>query len=664
VAKEAKRVPVKESQTAPEQSRFPIPMSRRALVLAVLLVVLVCILVEYGESVRGVELVSTALMLLVTSLLLALLAVNALLKRWFPKRRFSQAELLFVFVMLTVAGNIAGVGMMQFLVPLLPHIFHFTTPENKWGQFLPFIPDWMVPKKAVIEGFWRGQTTFFTWENIHGWLVPIIVWSLFVFAFISFMFCMNLLLRRQWIERERLAFPIVYFPLELTKEGGSLLRDKLLWVGFLIPVVLESLASLNYLYPAIPYLPLKPTSQLSLARFFGVPPTSPFANITLAFYPLALGIAYFVQVDVLFSAWFFYWFARLEELACIWLGFRGPEASAKMAEMPYLNQQSLGAFVALGLVAVWLARRHLAEAIVQVFKGKRGENQAAESASYRAALAGLLASGLFLVIFSLLIGISLPIVLLFFAIYFLTVLGYTRIRAEAGLPWAFGPNHPPHIFMAWGVGPVHIPTRSFVALNYYTWFDWDWRGTTMPYQMEGLKIASSANLKSRDMVKGILLASGIAIVASFIVLLTIYYRFGGESASVDSYRAQWGSLPTTLLRTWVESGANTNWAEIAGGGAGAAMVFLLAWLRSRWLWWPFHPVGYALSGTFTPQWLWCPLFLAWFAKSLILRYGGMRLYRRGIPFAVGLILGDYLVTAAWALAGMIMGRTMYTTFPS
>lgn len=649
---------------APERGKPTIPMSRRILLLGIILVPVVCILAEYGEIVRLVELVTTSLMLLVTSLLLVFLALNALLKRWLPKYRFSQGELLYLFVMLTVAGNVAGIGMMQFLVPLLSHMFYFATPENKWGQFLPYLPAWMSPQgEAVIKGFWRGQGTFFTAANIQGWLVPFVVWTLFVFAFISFMLCMNLLLRRQWIERERLAFPIVYFPLELTKEGGSLFRDKLLWLGFLIPVVLESLASLNYLYPSVPYLPIKPSPELNLGRFFGAIPSNPFANVTLAFYPLALGIAYFVQLEVLFSAWFFYWFARFEELVCVLLGFRGPEASARMYEMPYLNQQSLGAFVALGIVALWLARKYIAEFVMQAIKGRKGQQQE-DVLSPRLIIVGLLVTGGFLLVFSVIAGISIPIVVLFFAIYFLTVLGFTRIRAEAGLPWTFGPNHPPHIFMAWGVGPVHIPPRSLTVLNYYTWFDWDWRGTTMPHQMEGLKIASSANLRSRDMAKGILLASAIAIVAAFITLLALYYRFGGESGNVDNYRAQWGGRPTTLLRTWAESGANTNWGELAGGAVGSGMVLLLAWLRSRWLWWPFHPVGYALSGTFTPEWLWSPLCFVWVVKSLILRYGGMRLYRRGIPFAIGLILGDYAITAGWALAGVIIGRNMYSTFPT
>jgi hypothetical protein len=36
------------------------------------------------------------------------------------------------------------------------------------------------------------------------------------------------------------------------------------------------------------------------------------------------------------------------------------------------------------------------------------------------------------------------------------------------------------------------------------------------------------------------------------------------------------------------------------------------------------------------------IFVAWAAKSLIMRFGGIDLYRRATPFFIGLILGLFL----------------------
>jgi hypothetical protein len=48
---------------------------------------------------------------------------------------------------------------------------------------------------------------------------------------------------------------------------------------------------------------------------------------------------------------------------------------------------------------------------------------------------------------------------------------------------------------------------------------------------------------------------------------------------------------------------------------------------------------------------------------VLLRYGGMRLYRAALPFFLGLILGDYVVPTLWAIYGTASGQQMYLAFP-
>ena len=57
----------------------------------------------------------------------------------------------------------------------------------------------------------------------------------------------------------------------------------------------------------------------------------------------------------------------------------------------------------------------------------------------------------------------------------------------------------------------------------------------------------------------------------------------------------------------------------------------LAWLRTRFTWWPFHPVGYALANSFELDLLWCQYFVGWICKVATLRYGGMNAYRGALP---------------------------------
>jgi hypothetical protein len=48
--------------------------------------------------------------------------------------------------------------------------------------------------------------------------------------------------------------------------------------------------------------------------------------------------------------------------------------------------------------------------------------------------------------------------------------------------------------------------------------------------------------------------------------------------------------------------------------------------------------------------------IVWMAKSIILRYGGMPLYRAAVPFFLGLALGHFAAAGlAWGLLGVWTG---------
>jgi hypothetical protein len=48
-----------------------------------------------------------------------------------------------------------------------------------------------------------------------------------------------------------------------------------------------------------------------------------------------------------------------------------------------------------------------------------------------------------------------------------------------------------------------------------------------------------------------------------------------------------------------------------------------------------------VSGSFGLFRLWLPIFVSWLVKVLLLRYGGLVAYRRALPFAYGLVLGEF-----------------------
>ena len=260
----------------------------RALIIGLLLIPVMCFWNEYTEIVaEATDLAAMSLIIAVVFALFVLTLINLGLKRFAPRWAFSQAEMMFIYIMQTCSIGISGIGMMQFLNTFTGNIFYYATPENKWKEtLLPAVRPWLLPDPKVTKAYYLGGSTFWRWDHIQGWLAPIFVWSTYIVVLLWVMLCLNTLIRRQWMDRERLSFPITQLPLEITRDGGNpaMFLSKAMWIGFLIPVVLESLASLNYLYPNIPFFPIKPSDpRLDLTPLFAAsPPWNGIGNLALS----------------------------------------------------------------------------------------------------------------------------------------------------------------------------------------------------------------------------------------------------------------------------------------------------------------------------------------------------------------------------------------------
>ena len=638
-----------------------------------------CFWNEYTEIVaEATDLAAMSLIIAVVFALFVLLLINRVLYRFAPKYVFTQAEMMYIYIMQTVSIGVSGIGMMQFLNTFTADIFYYATPENGWKEkFLPLMKPWLYPKQEVTKAFFTGQSTFWRMDHILGWLSPIIVWSVYIVALLWVMLCINTLVRKHWMDRERLSFPITQLPLEISRDGGmnEMMNSKMLWIGFLIPVVLETMASLNYLYPSIPFFPIKPSDpRLNLTPFFSTPPLNGIGEFQLSFYPLVIGLTYFLPLDVAFSLWFFFLFGKMENVVATAAGYHDPGASQAMSRMPYVGEQSAGAFLGVAFFAFYGMRKYLKDIFITAWKGvakkPSGSGSDAESSddtnepmSYRMAVFGGFAGFLVLWGFGMAIGMAWWIPPVFYVIYYLYVITFTRIRAEAGLPWGFGPDMNAHQMMKSGFGTGALNLQNNVAFHTILWHDQDMRCTAMPHQLEASKIGESARMNLRHVTIVIVLATIVAALASWVAVLTCYYSNGAATAKVNNWRTWVGTQPFNSMKDWMDNPAKPDVARMQGVLLGVMGTAFLIAMRSRFTWWPFHPIGYAIAGTYTMNWLWCATLIGWVVKSMIIRYGGMKTYKRFIPFFIGLILGDYITGSVWAIYGSITGVHTYRAFP-
>ncbi len=98
---------------------------------------------------------------------------------------------------------------------------------------------------------------------------------------------------------------------------------------------------------------------------------------------------------------------------------------------------------------------------------------------------------------------------------------------------------------------------------------------------------------------------------------------------------------------------------MGGVTAGTLATLVLMFCRTRYAGWPFHPVGYAMANTWTMNYNWMPFFIAWLAKVLITRFGGLRLYRRALPIFLGMIAGDFLHGGFYTLLACFTDINVY-----
>jgi len=136
----------------------------------------------------------------------------------------------------------------------------------------------------------------------------------------------------------------------------------------------------------------------------------------------------------------------------------------------------------------------------------------------------------------------------------------------------------------------------------------------------------------------------------------------GAGAKALGFKWWVGSESYDRLADWIshpKPPASTGLYYMVGG---MAIVVVLSMLRSEFAWWPFHPAGYALALSYAMEYFWMPVFIAWLLKFLIIRYGGVRLYRLAVPFFLGLILGDYTMGSLWAIIGPVLGIPTYKIY--
>ena len=474
------------------KQRRPSEVSFRAIGLGLILIPINCYWLVISRQPYQYQAIPTIIspFFNVIFILFVIIILNRLWVRFAPNYALTQGELITLYIMLSVTSAIQSFQMMQTLIPIMEHPFTYATPENDWKNlFVHYIPSWLsVSDKRVLRDYYAGESTLYITRYIQKWLVPSLWWSAFVVVLVLVLCYVTVLFRRPWVEHEKLSYPTIQLPLEITTPTTSIFKNRCLWVGVGISggfALINGLASLN---PAVPMIKIHPYHH-NLGRYITSKPWNAMGGLPVGIIFPVVGLAFFMPLDMSLSCIVFYLFWKIQRIITVTVGFQRVASTSYVA---ILNQQAFGALIGIAIT---------------LFLWKSG------------------------------MAIWLSITL--FLLYYTVSLGLTRIRAEMGVPLHDFHFTGPDQMLPDILGSRRLGSRNLTVMSMLGFFNFTYRAHPQPHQMEGLALLNRAGVSNKRFV----LAMTLALIVGTLTFCgrfcaVVNYRFARRLALRWSYGAQ------------------------------------------------------------------------------------------------------------------------------
>ena len=580
------------------------------------------------------------------------LIVNPLLKIIKRPWAFFPGELLLIFIMMFTASSVTEMGFGSQILPIISGASYYASPENNWGKLiLPHLKNWLVVNdpqavRYFYEGLPRGMKIPY-----GAWIKPLAAWMPYMFLLYFVMICIMVIFRKEWIEKERLVYPLTRLPLEMVKEDGkktilpAFFRNPFMWLGFGIAFAFCTINALHNYFHLVPQIKL----VNSLPIFRGTN-SLPF-RIS---FPV-IGFVYLVNLEVSFSLWFF---SLLFTVMRGMFDITGISTTENIgiygcAGYAIFGHLGFGAIITYAGYNLFVAKEHLKD-VWRSAIGKKIADDSNEILSYKTAFWGLLI-GMFLLTFWLVLsGMSWTIAFLFLLFALVIFFVLTRIICEAGIPTFITPLIASSAVISI-FGSKAIGAAGMVALALTYVYSADIRTFLMSPVGQSLRIAEDEKEGKRLLFWAIMAAVFVTIAVSLFLVLRLSYRYGGINLN-GWYFGGNPRAPFSYTADLIKNPTGSNAIGWVCRTAGLSVMALLIFIRQRFLWWPIHPIGFPIGMVNWINMLWFSIFIAWLIKKLVLRYGGASVYYKLMYFFLGLPLGTYTAAGIWVIIDLFTGK--------
>jgi hypothetical protein len=660
----------------------------RSVTLGLMGVVLICGITPYNDyALNNTFLIGNNLPLgAVMLLFLFAVLVNGPLSKWAPRYALSSAELAVAFSMTLISCGLPSSGLMRYLPPGLVMPFYQAGANGEFAAELDkmHLARWLFPSFSgdgprdwTSDPIVRGYAQRWSLRQpipYAAWIVPILTWGIFLGALYGALMCIVTLVRRQWYENERLAFPLAQIELAVLErpQPGRLLNDMLgrrsFWLAFGAVFLLHCWRGMAQYDPKhFPDIPV----YYDFWKLMGNPPWV-FADNKLkdaAVFFTVVGVAYFLPQSIAFSLWFFYLAWNVYKM---WLGVR-----TGSSETPGQYDQHFGSLVAFLMAVIWIGRGHWRLILAQAFRGARKGEPRGRYLSYPFAFWSLVGCYVVMVGWLMLAGCQWYAAALMVAMMLMFFVLITRFVAETGLihgqlmvsllePWAM-------IVQAGWRAPITLTSFYLGALLQSS--QYDMREPVPVYASHGLKLTDQTAFdrhgmtedtpQERKAARRMIALLGLSLLVGYFVsfgstLWTEYHYYWTQDVTQKTPINDWGAEKNIKIQvvdqtlTYDKRAYPHTHSTMGHWTFGFCFTALLAWLRLRFPWWPLHPIGYILLQSFPSQHLWLSFFIGWLAKWVILRLGGSRFYLAARPFFLGLIVGESAAAGFWLVVSFVL----------
>jgi len=604
----------------------------------------------------------------VAILIVLTLGVNVGIKLIRRSWALGQGELMLVWCMMIVSCTVPASGLMRYWFPICASpAYYAARPDLPYQEHvLKDVPADLVltkdPKSAAAKRFFDGtpsdEAVRIPWRT---WVRPILTWGGFAVLFYLATFFVSGILRKQWVDAERLIFPVARVPLEFTEEaeGAGLLPAAVRNTGFLVGAIVTLVFAFIRASPVIAGAEQGWRPAIPVQEVLSSTPLQPLEMGTAFIYPIAIGFAFLVPSDISLSFWFFFLFTRLENLTSSWLGT--PIQGSVWG--PFWAWQQAGSYIVFVLMMAWASRRHLTAVFRKAVGIGKDIDDSGEPIGYRLGLWGFAATFIALAAWFTYYGMNFLVAMVLVALMFTLVLGLARLVSQGGVFFVQQRWQPPDLLHSISGGTAFSASASVVSQMANAIFIYDSREILSGHAMNALRIASVFRKHRRLLLPAMLAALLVSLIVCSWATLHVYYRVGGYNIA-NSFGTI--GLPIEVFDTahrMITNPAQSAQPHYEPMALGAAIMFVVTLMRGHFYWWPIHPLGFLVAASYVANTLWFSFLLGWLTKAVTLKFAGGSMLRALRSFFVGVIIAESFAVAVSTVLGLLGVKLGYIFLP-